>query len=132
MRTLALCLLLIAPALADTPQETAVVRGHVLPASDDHPDHRLRDEKGKLWTLVVETDAFHALHDPKLADRTWELVGVVHPMDRFEVRRLFTVKDGKLHTVTYYCEICHIVSYRPGRCMCCQEDVELRETPAED
>jgi hypothetical protein len=29
--------------------------------------------------------------------------------------------------VQYYCEICHIVSYRPGQCMCCQEEVELQE-----
>ncbi|MBI1352890.1 MAG: hypothetical protein GC160_00990 [Acidobacteria bacterium] len=131
MRALALCLLLVAPALADSQVEFTTIRGHVLPMADEEAEPRLRDESGKVWTLAVETDAFHTLHDPKLADRTWEFVGVPQAGGSFDVHKLFTIKDGERFQVTYYCEICHIVSYRPGRCMCCQEPVELREIPAE-
>ncbi len=129
-----LCAALVVPAGADPPakdQEQVAVRGHVLVAPNHDADHRLETDDGKVWTLVVETDAFHSLHDPELAGRTWELVGYPLGDDRFDVRKLFTIKDGERHAVTYYCEICHIVSYRPGMCMCCQEDVELRETPVE-
>ena len=133
MKALLLCTLLVVPVWADSPAaEQVVVRGQLLAAENAEADHRLKSDDGEVWNLVVETDAFHALHDPKLADRTWEFVGNPLEGDKFEVRKLFTIKDGKRFNVTYYCEICHIVSYRPGRCMCCQEDVELREIPAEE
>ena len=129
-----MCTLLIVPLLAaDSPAgEQVVIRGQLLAPENQDADHRLKTDEGKVWNLVVETDAFHALHDPKLAGRTWELVGRPVDDDKFEVRKLFTIKYGQRYSVTYYCEICHIVSYRPGRCMCCQEDVELREIPAEE
>lgn len=134
VKTFALCALLLVPMLsADTPQtEQTVIRGQLLAAESQEAEHQLKSDDGKVWQLVVETDAYHALHDPKLAGRTWEFVGLPLEDDQFEVRKLFTIKDGKRYNVTYYCEICHIVSYRPGRCMCCQEDVELREIPAEE
>lgn len=133
MKALALLALFSLPILADSPaEEQVVIRGQLLAVESEDADHRLKSDDGKIWNLLVEKDAFHALHDPKLAGRTWEFVG--HPLegDQFEVRKLFTIKDGKRFNVTYYCEICHIVSYRPGRCMCCQEDVELREIPSEE
>ena len=119
-------------AWAEKPAEQATIRGHVIPGEPvvQHVDEtvKLLGADGKTWELVVEADNYHALHDKQLAGRLWEIVGPPHEMGRFEVRQIFTVKDGVRHKVTYYCEICHIVSYRPGQCMCCQEDVELRET----
>ena len=117
---------------ADAPANETTIRGHVVPAEPvvQHEDEtvKLIGEDGKTWELVVEADNYHALHDKELAGRLWELVGYPREAGRFEVRRMFTIKDGMRHKVTYYCEICHIVSYRPGQCMCCQETVELQET----
>ena len=91
---------------------------------------RLETNSGEM-ELAVKGDNMHALRDKALARRTWEIEGTRDSEGRFEVVKMFTIVDGKRMKVTYYCEICHITSYRPGRCMCCQEDVELRETPAE-
>lgn len=125
--------LLAGTAWADKPAAETTIRGHVVPSKPvvqhAHETVQLIGEDGKTWELVVEADNYHALHDKALAGRVWELVGFARGGDRFEVRHLFTIKDGARHKVTYYCEICHIVSYRPGQCMCCQEAVELRETP---
>ena len=49
--------------------------------------------------------------------------------DTFQVERLFSVRDGRLHKVTYYCHVCNITSYAPGRCDCCQEPTKVREVP---
>jgi hypothetical protein len=128
--------LLPGSALAEKPSDRVTIRGHVVPADPvvQHVDEtvKLIGEDGKTWDLVVEADNYHALLDKQLAGRLWEIEG--HPQDggRFEVREMFTVKDGVRHKVTYYCEICHIVSYRPGQCMCCQEEVELREDVYEE
>jgi len=110
--------------------ERAKVRGRI-ETSEDGPVYLVDESGTRLDLEIEEPDAFHTFHDPDLADRTWELEGFPKEGDKFEVRKLFTIKDGKRFHVTYYCEICHIVSYRPGMCMCCQEDVELREV-AED
>lgn len=71
------------------------------------------------------------LRDPRLIDREWELEGTVRPDGQFEIFKLFTIKDGKRFRVTYYCDICHIVTHEPGDCMCCQAPTELREIPGE-
>ena len=127
--------LLAGSAWAEKPAAETTIRGHVVPAKPviQHVDEtvKLIGEDGKTWELVVEADNYHALHDKELAGRVWELVGFPQDGGRFEVRHMFTIKDGVRHKVTYYCEICHIVSYRPGQCMCCQEEVELQETPYE-
>ena len=67
--------------------------------------------------------------DPRLAGREWEFEGSFAADNRFEIRKLFTIKQGRRHRVTYYCEICHIYTHEPGRCMCCQEETELQEIP---
>lgn len=67
------------------------------------------------------------MRDPQLAKRLWELRGQHQDDGRFAVEKIFTVKDGELHRVTYYCEICHITTHEPGLCMCCQGDTDLRE-----
>ena len=121
---------LLAVPLLSVAAERATVRGSI-EAVEDGPVYLVAESGKKLELDIEEADAYHTFHDPELADRTWELEGFHKPGDHFEVRKLFTVKDGKRFHVTYYCEICHITSYRPGMCMCCQEDVELREVPEE-
>ncbi len=71
------------------------------------------------------------MRDPQLAKRLWEVRGRHEDGGRFVVEKIFTVKDGELHRVTYYCEICHITTHEPGLCMCCQGDTDLRELPGE-
>ncbi len=132
-----LAMLAASAASADTPAESmTTIRGHVASAEPvaQHADEtvKLIGEDGKAWELAVEADNYHALHDKELAGRLWEIVGYPREEGRFEVRHMFTIKDGVRHKVSYYCEICHIVSYRPGQCMCCQEMVELRENAADE
>ena len=115
---------------ADAP-DRATIQGAV--SVQDDQTLVLTTAAGVAHELIVEEpDPFHTLQDPALAGRTWELEGFHREGDRFEVRALSTIKDGKRYQVSYYCEICHITSYRPGRCMCCQKMVELRETPVEE
>jgi len=93
---------------------------------------RVRDEQGDEYVLELDVDGTHTLHDPILVDRMWEFEGRRTPEGRFEVSKMFTIKDGVRHKVTYYCEVCHIVSFRPGLCMCCQDDVALQETAEQE
>jgi hypothetical protein len=123
--------LLAASAWAEKPAQETTIRGQVIPSKPvaQHVDETVKmiGEDGKTYELVVEADNYHTLHDPALADRLWEIVGYPGEAARFDVRHLYTIVDGVRRKVQYYCEICHIVSYRPGPCMCCQKEVELQE-----
>ena len=86
---------------------------------------------GATVDLVLDEGLELTMRDPQLAKRRWELRGQHQEGGRFAVEKIFTVKDGELHRVTYYCEICHITTHEPGPCMCCQGDTDLRELPGE-
>ena len=113
--------------------ETVVLRGRLqagpvrVPPQQEAPLILLGS--GKKIVLFGDMFSEAQLRDPRLAGREWELEGFFASDGRFEIRKLFTIKDGRRNRVTYYCEICHIHTHEPGRCMCCQEETELREIP---
>ena len=71
----------------------------------------------------------HTLHDQRLLNREVRVEGTLKPDGTFEVDHLFTVRDGKLYKVRYYCDICNIAALEPGNCVCCQRPTELQEIP---
>lgn len=120
----------LALALGVSAQPTSL-RGQLEAPEDDQP-LRLRTADGQSVELVLHESGLESvLRDPQLAARHWEMRGSAMEDGRFAVERIFTVKDGHLHRVTYYCEICHITTHEPGPCMCCQGVTDLREIPGE-
>jgi hypothetical protein len=45
--------------------------------------------------------------------------------------KVHAVKNGTLHDVRYFCEVCNVTSFVPGLCPCCRAEMELKETPVE-
>ncbi len=78
------------------------------------------------------TYLFHSLQDKRLAGRELRLEGQRQPDGSFEVERIFTMHDGKLYRIRYYCETCNIEALEPGNCVCCQQPTELQEYPASE
>ena len=84
----------------------------------------------KDYLLAGKTQyLFHTLQDKRLLNREVRLEGTARPNGAFEVERLYTVRDGKLYRVRYYCEVCNIEALEPGNCVCCQQPTELQELP---
>ena len=126
----ALAAVALALALAASAQPTSL-RGQLEAPKDEQP-LRLKTADGQSVELVLHESGLESvLRDPQLATRHWEMRGSATEDGRFAVERVFTVKDGHLHRVTYYCEICHITTHEPGPCMCCQGVTDLREIPGE-
>ena len=44
---------------------------------------------------------------------------------------LYTLHDGKVFKVRYFCATCNIIALEPGNCVCCQQPTELQEVPVE-
>lgn len=127
---------LLLPAGLLASENEITLRGRLDPqsvrasTSADQPLSFLTTE-GKKFEVVGDSMSNAQLRDPLLLERDWELVGSMRPDGRFGIVKLFTIKDGKRYRVTYYCEICHIVTHEPGLCMCCQGPTELQEIPSQ-
>jgi len=82
---------------------------------------------GQKHAVTGDIFSLGQLRDPRLAGRVWELEGIPSPNAPFEIQKLFTIKDDKRYVVTYYCDVCHIYTHEPGKCMCCQDETVLQE-----
>jgi hypothetical protein len=126
---------LFAPALFSSDTEVTL-RGHLdrqsveASGSANQPLGFVTNE-GKKYKVAGDSISNAQLRDPLLIDREWELAGTMQPDGHLEIVKLFTIKDGKRYRVTYFCEICNITTYEPGRCMCCQGPTDLHEIPAQ-
>ena len=100
--------------LADS---TELLRGRVQTRADGDPqkDTPLAFVTSEGERIPVAGDRFSngQLLDPRLAEREWELEGKFQSNGQFEILKLFTMRQGKRHRVTYWCEICYIPRARP-------------------
>ncbi len=127
--TLALFILLVSANPVSQAAPLDVVQGKLLSAAGTGPILRIR---GKDISLESKNSfLFHTLEDKRLRDREVRLEGTSKPDGSFEVERLYTVHNGKLYRVRYYCEVCNIEALEPGDCVCCQQPTELQEVPVD-
>jgi hypothetical protein len=81
--------------------------------------------------LAGERETLEVLGDARLAGAEVELSGRFTGPGHFEVGPFYTSnavvvrKDGKRYTVSYWCPICSIRTYTPGKCRCCREETHL-------
>ena len=103
------------------------LQGKLLAAPDKCPILKM---DGKEQPLSANTPyLLHTLQDKRLADREVRVEGRMQPEGLFQVEFLYTIHDGKLYRVRYFCKICNIEAIEPGNCVCCQQPTELQEIP---
>jgi hypothetical protein len=88
---------------------------------------------GEVHPLIKDIRSRGFFMDKRLRDREMELH--VHKYPSLPFVRLIDVysfKDGKRHKVDYWCTICAISTFQPGPCPCCQDEIKLRERPADE
>jgi hypothetical protein len=98
-------------------------RGHV---------YALKTAAGKFHPFLPTDTAAAIWMDERFRRRELRVTARIFPATDFiEVIKLQSWRDGKLHDLYYFCDICYISAHKPGPCECCQEPFEFRETPAE-
>jgi len=93
---------------------------------------KVASSAGVVSVTANDSSLLHTLQDPRLNGREVRIEGEREPDGSFEVRHLFTVHDGRLFRVRYYCHVCNIPATEPGNCVCCQRPTELEEIPVEE
>jgi len=104
-----------------------VLEGKLLTTSGDCPVLQIQEKDQPL--SADTTYLFHTLQDKRLANREVRVEGTMKGDGTFEVERFFTIKQGRLYRVRYFCKTCNIVALEPGDCVCCQQPTELQEIP---
>ena len=104
------------------------LKGRVVPVPGS-TNLQFRVESGATYKLLPSRDARALFEDTNLHSKVLIAKGRLHPKDSaFEViGKLHEVRDGKVYELYYYCDICVIETSFPGLCLCCREDVVLRE-----
>lgn len=101
-----------------------------LPTSHEHI-YGFRSNDGVFYTLL-RTKLSEALFvDERLRKKELIVKARVFPKTQLlEVMgNLKSVENGIVNDLYYYCDICVIQTVAPGKCLCCQEPVELVEKP---
>ncbi|HEY3743141.1 MAG TPA: hypothetical protein VGL53_25010 [Bryobacteraceae bacterium] len=118
--------------VAKATESTASLRGR-LKAGD--PAAIIASNSPKPILLTGDSDTNGVLGDARLDGTDFEVLGhFTDPghfdVDKIHTRSLFVHKDGKRLMVTYWCDVCYIRTYTPGKCWCCQKytDLDLRES----
>jgi hypothetical protein len=105
------------------------VQGKLLPADGTNSSAKFKTESGAVYTLVSNQTSSALFIDTNLHGKTLLLKGRPSPgANHFQVTgNLRSLRDGKIHELYYYCEICAIKGSESGPCMCCREPVHLIE-----
>jgi len=121
-------LALAAACFADTP---GALRGKLIQPSDKDPV--VQAGTGTV-ALEADEDTWKVLRDERLNNADVELLGQAKDSTHFAVsgthtHPVFVHRDGKRLYVTYWCDVCYIRTFVPGKCWCCQKytDLDLRE-----
>ena len=126
----ALASLLASSLWAAQPKPLSALQGKLETTRGDCP---LLKMTGREQTLSADTPyLLHTMQDKRLDGREVRLEGLAKPDGSFEVQWLYTIHNGKLFRVRYFCATCNIVALEPGNCVCCQQPTELQEIPAEN
>lgn len=87
----------------------------------------IRTGDGRVVELTGDRSTMAVLRDERVIGEEFEAQGewkskVVFGIDPIHTKALFVRRRGQLLVVTYWCEVCAIRTYAPGRCQCCQEE----------
>lgn len=85
---------------------------------------------GRRIQLAGDASTMGVVKDVRVIGNDLEVIGTFNAPGEFEIgpihtKSIYAVKNGQRLFITYWCEVCSIRTYTPGRCWCCQEETEL-------
>jgi hypothetical protein len=87
-------------------------------------------DEGKIYPLVKDDGGRMFFKDARVLNRPMRLTGRLVPgSELLQVVNVHSYKDGKLHDIFYWCDICSIRGSELHKCDCCGGPMELREEP---
>jgi hypothetical protein len=92
----------------------------------------LKPADGKIYPLKMDKSVETLNVEKRLQTREFQLtLRQANNSPLYEIIKSQLIRKGKVYDFYYFCEVCNITTYSPGRCMCCQQETEYREKLAE-
>jgi hypothetical protein len=93
----------------------------------------LKSAQGRIYRLKKHGTVDALLAEKRLQTREFKLTlrKDASPSPWYELVKAQLIRSGRLFDFHYFCEVCNITTYAPGLCMCCRQESEYRESPAE-
>ncbi|HEV8060916.1 MAG TPA: hypothetical protein VGP68_13640 [Gemmataceae bacterium] len=138
----ALTVLMLASARPDEPlKKPSFFNGQVVPLkelvekigskldADAEPAWlALLTPQGDIYPLIKDEGSRMFFKDATLLKRPMRLTGRLLPKSTLlQVLEVHSMKDGKLHDLYYWCDICSIKRFEKKICDCCGGPMELHE-----
>jgi hypothetical protein len=87
-------------------------------------------EEGMVYPIIKDDGSRMFFLDKTLLDRPMRLTGRLLPKcNLLQVVNVHSIKDGTMHEVYYWCDVCSIRRSEKKMCECCGRPMELREAP---
>src|SRR5262245_18599322 len=87
-------------------------------------------DDGKVYPLLKDAASRMYFTDKALLNRPMQMTGRLLPGSTlFQLLEAQSLKDGKLHEIYYWCDVCSIRRGEMGACECCGGPMKLREIP---
>lgn len=90
---------------------------------------RVATPSGEVAVTSSDSSILHTLQDPRMNGREVRLEGRRDSASALDVAHVFTVRDGRVFRLRFYCHVCNIPATEPGPCVCCQRWTDLEEIP---
>lgn len=129
----------------DTKAAIAIYKGKVLSLTDALKQEKIEadpemgmqlafeTEDGKVLPLLRDVGSRRFFNDPALLQRPMQLKArLVAKNSLLQVLEVHSLKNGRLHELYYWCDVCSIKreSQRPSEnCECCGGPMQLQEVP---
>ena len=119
----------LAAAICLAAAQTTTLRGKLTEVPGKAPVLATAD--GRSIPLAGDPETTGVVHDKRLNGADLEITGHFTAPDQFTIDpfttrgAMYVHKDGKKYTISYWCPVCSIRTYSPGKCMCCQQETHL-------
>ena len=90
----------------------------------------LLTQEGRRIQLAGDASTMGVVNDSRVVGIEFEVIGTFKSPGEFEIgpihtKSMYVLKNSHRLFITYWCEVCSIRTYTPGKCWCCQEQTEL-------
>lgn len=104
-------------------------RGADTPCNESSLDFAIRSKSGARFLFSREDPKSKMFQDKRVRSRSLQVNAWRRSDGSIDIIKVFSIKQGVLHDVFYFCSVCNIKTTVGGRCWCCQDEFEFHEEP---
>lgn len=106
--------------------------GKKVACNADSQRFALRTDDGTLYRFSPEDPLANLFKDARVRQRRFQIKVWTRDDAYVDIVKIYSIKQGRLYDIYFYCPVCSIRSYEAGDCWCCHQPYELREVPVDE